>query len=84
MTSDRPADYDAGTMSFFEKDGKIKEDVDVKDSRTIRLTPTTKNQILTLVHELAAGYVAVKPGDTSKAQQLTKQGFNVTFDNQIK
>jgi hypothetical protein len=31
----------------------MKEDVNVKDSRTIKLTPTTKNKILTLVHEMA-------------------------------
>ncbi len=82
-TSVDPAYYGHGTMRSMES-SRMKEDVNVKDSRTIRLTPTTKNQILTLVHELAAGYVAVKPGDTSKAKQLTQQGFNVTFDNQIK
>lgn len=35
------------------KMGKTNEDVNVKDSRTIKLTPTTKNKILTLVHEMA-------------------------------
>ena len=53
MTTDDPGDYNAGTMKFFEKDNKIDEDVNVADSRKIRLTPTTKNQILTLVHEMA-------------------------------
>ena len=33
--------------------GSLPEDVNVKDSRKIKLTPTTKNQILTLVHEMA-------------------------------
>lgn len=80
-TADKPGPgfYNRGTLSGFEED--INEDVNIKDSRKIRLTPTTKNQILTLVHELAAGYISVKPGDTSKAQQLTKQGFNVKFDD---
>jgi len=44
-TTDDPGYYAQGTMRSFE------ENVNVGDSRKIRLTPTTKNQILTLVHE---------------------------------
>ena len=51
-TSVDPAYYGHATMKSMES-LNMKEDVDVKDSRTIRLTPTTKNQILTLVHEMA-------------------------------
>ena len=52
-TADKPGPgfYNRGTLSGFEED--INEDVNVKDSRKIKLTPTTKNQILTLVHEMA-------------------------------
>lgn len=61
--------------------GSLPEDVNVKDSRKIKLTPTTKNQILTLVHEMAKGIVSVKPGDMGTLKRLTDQGFNAKFDN---
>jgi len=58
-TADKPGPgfYNQGTLSGFEED--VNEDVNVKDSRKIKLTPTTKNQILTLVHEMAT---AMKEG----------------------
>jgi hypothetical protein len=54
--------------------GLKKEDVNVGDSRKIRLTPTTKNQIFTLVHETIeealfqnklnpSQVISVKPGE---------------------
>lgn len=46
-TSTEPGNYSQGTMKYFD------ENVNVGDSRKIRLTPTTKNQILTLVQEMA-------------------------------
>jgi hypothetical protein len=80
-TADKPGPgfYNQGTLSGFEED--INEDVNVKDSRKIKLTPTTKNQILTLVHEIARGIVSVKPGDMNTLRNLTNQGFNAKFDN---
>jgi hypothetical protein len=53
-TADKPGPgfYNQGSLSGFEED--INEDVNVKDSRKIKLTPTTKNQILTLVHEMVS------------------------------
>jgi hypothetical protein len=80
-TADKPGPgfYNQGTLSGFEED--VNEDVNVKDSRKIKLTPTTKNQILTLVHEIARGIVSVKPGDMNTLRNLTNQGFNAKFDN---
>ena len=80
-TADKPGPgfYNQGTLSGFEED--INEDVNVKDSRKIKLTPTTKNQILTLVHEIAKGIVSVKPGDVTTLRNLTNQGFNAKFDD---
>lgn len=80
-TADKPGPgfYNQGSLSGFEEG--MNEDVNVKDSRKIRLTPTTKNQILTLVHEMARGIVSVRPGDMSTLKKLTDQGFNAKFDN---
>ena len=80
-TADKPGPgfYNRGTLSGFEED--INEDVNVKDSRKIKLTPTTKNQILTLVHEITRGIVSVKPGDVNTLRNLTNQGFNAKFDD---
>jgi hypothetical protein len=52
--------------------GIKKEDVNVGDSRKIRLTPTTKNQILTLVHEMAKQIKegTLEIGDFNKAKAL--------------
>ena len=58
-TSDNPAYYSHGTMRSMES-SRMKEDVNVKDSRKIRLTPTTKNQILTLVHEMAENLMKIQ------------------------
>jgi hypothetical protein len=58
-TSDNPAYYGHGTMRSMES-SRMKEDVNVKDSRKIRLTPTTKNQILTLVHEMAENLMKIQ------------------------
>jgi hypothetical protein len=71
-TADKPGPgfYNQGTLSGFEED--INEDVNVKDSRKIKLTPTTKNQILTLVHEMAT---AMKEED-SRLIPLNKQLAN--------
>ena len=72
-------------MSGFEED--INEDVNVKDSRKIKLTPTTKNQILTLVHELAEDLYKVtsRTGETlvqnispNSVPSLTQGGAKVT------
>jgi len=67
-TSTDPGYYSHGTTKYFD------ENVNVGDSRKIRLTPTTKNQILTLVHEMAK---QIKEGDaydvkTSSGQVITK------------
>jgi len=68
--------------------GIKKENVNVADSRTIRLTPTTKNQILTLVHEMAENLVKIKgktgaeeiknipPAEITKLQQGGAQVTN--------
>ena len=50
----------------------------------IKLTKEVVGMIQEMVSEVVAGYVAVKPGDTTKAQELTKRGLNVKFDDQIK
>jgi hypothetical protein len=86
-TADKPGPgfYNRGTLSGFEED--INEDVNVKDSRKIKLTPTTKNQILTLVHELAEDLYKVtgRTGDTlvqnispNSVPSLTQGGAKVT------
>ena len=67
-TSTEPGNYSQGTMKYFD------ENVNVADSRKIRLTPTTKNQIMTLVHETIeealfqnklnpSQVISVKPGE---------------------
>ncbi len=67
--------------------GIKKEGVDVADSRKIRLTPTTKNQILTLVHEMTKkmkegvaykvdGEIASFPDDAA-AQKFKSQNSNI-------
>lgn len=73
-TSDNPAYYSHGTMRSMES-SRMKEDVNIKDSRKIRLTPTTKNQILTLVHEMAKGMKegTLEVGDFNKAKALASQ-----------
>jgi hypothetical protein len=57
------------------------EGVQVQDSRTIRLTPENVKAIKSMIKEMTAGYVAVKPGDMNTAKTLTNQGLNVKFDN---
>jgi hypothetical protein len=73
-TADKPGPgfYNQGSLSGFEED--INEDVNVKDSRKIKLTPTTKNQILTLVHEMAKSMKENNAYDfkTSSGNTITK------------
>ena len=73
-TADKPGPgfYNRGTLSGFEED--INEDVNVKDSRKIKLTPTTKNQILTLVHEIIGE--ALKPEELETAKR-TGETLNI-------
>jgi hypothetical protein len=47
----------------------------------IKLTKENINMIQKIVSEVVAGYVAVKPGDITKAKDLTTKGFNVKFDD---
>ena len=47
----------------------------------IKLTKENINMIQKMVSEVVAGYVAVKPGDITKAKDLTTKGFNVKFDD---
>ena len=85
-TADKPGPgfYNRGTLSGFEED--INEDVNVKDSRKIKLTPTTKNQILTLVHEVVKTYRVtgrtgneeIKALSDSDRDELRKTGTKVT------
>jgi hypothetical protein len=74
-TADKPGPgfYNRGTLSGFEED--INEDVNVIDSRKIKLTPTTKNQILTLVHEMAKEMKegTLELGDFNRARTLASQ-----------
>ena len=76
-TADKPGPgfYNRGTLSGFEED--INEDVNVKDSRKIKLTPTTKNQILTLVHEMATAIKEEDPRLTLLNQQLANKETEV-------
>ena len=85
-TADKPGPgfYNQGTLSGFEED--VNEDVNVKDSRKIKLTPTTKNQILTLVHEMAEKMkegVAYKIDDevTSFTDDAAAQRFKAQNSN---
>ena len=80
-TADKPGPgfYNRGTLSGFEED--INEDVNVKDSRKIRLTPTTKNQILTLVHEIVGEALIVPPNTPdSYIKQKQLSGIDVQID----
>jgi hypothetical protein len=47
----------------------------------IKLTKEVVDMIQEMVSEVVAGYVAVKPGDITKAKDLTTKGFNVKFDD---
>ena len=80
-TADKPGPgfYNRGTLSGFEED--INEDVNVKDSRKIKLTPTTKNQILTLVHEIVGEALIVPPNTPdSYIKQKQLSGIDVQID----
>ena len=76
-TSVDPAYYGHATMRSMES-SRMKEDVNVADSRKIRLTPTTKNQILTLVHEMAKQMKegTLEVGDLEQAKALASNNTN--------
>ena len=80
-TSGRPAYYGHATMKSMES-LNMKEDVNVADSRKIRLTPTTKNQILTLVHEMAEALVVgrAQGNNPTFIKQKQQQGIDVAVD----
>jgi hypothetical protein len=80
-TADKPGPgfYNQGTLSGFEEG--MNENVNVKDSRKIRLTPTTKNQILTLVHEIVGEALVVPPNTPdSFIKQKSSAGIDVVVD----
>ena len=72
-TADKPVPgfYNQGSLSGFEEG--MNEDVNVKDSRKIKLTPTTKNQILTLVHEMATAMKEEDPRISQVNRQLANK-----------